>query len=319
MNIKMLSFLIFAMVLNGAIAKTEQDRIEMTEKSPYVIVLGIAQDGGVPHVGVKEHKGWEDLHYRRYASCLGVIDPVSEQRWMFDATPDFRTQLYRLDKLFPTEKRPRLDGIFLTHAHIGHYTGLMFLGHESLGAREIPVYAMPRMYKFLENNGPWNQLVRYKNIILKPLDNGISIQLNDRLTITPFLVPHRQEFSEVAGFRISGPNRSVLYIPDIDRWEDWDSQGTKIESMINKVDIAYLDGTFYADDEIPGRDMSTIPHPLIEKSMKRFSSLPFETRQKIRFIHLNHTNPALWKESEARKTITENGFRVAEELEKINL
>lgn len=311
----------FLLMTHGCVqqAKIEEKPTEKPEKDPYLIVLGIAQDGGVPHAGNKEHKGWSDPKFKRHVVSLGLIDPATKERWMVDATPDFREQLHMLDTAFPVDEKLGLQGIFLTHAHIGHYTGLMFLGHESMGTHEVPVYAMPRMSEFLSQNGPWDQLVRYKNILLKPLADGMPVALNDRLSITPFLVPHRQEYSEVVGLRIDGPNRSVLYISDIDKWEDWDEQGTRIESLITKVDVAYLDGTFYADGEIPGRDMSTFPHPFISESMERFRTLPAEERGKVRFIHLNHTNPALFAESEARKTIEAKGFCVAEEMERVTL
>ena len=286
---------------------------------PYVVILGIAQDGGVPQAGANTEPGWTDPAYRRHVVSLGLVDPESGERWMFEATPDFRAQLHRLDVVAPPEDEPGLAGIFLTHAHIGHYTGLMFLGHESMGARETPVYAMPRMREFMRTNGPWSQLVRYRNITLKPLEDGTTVQLNDHLSVTPFLVPHRQEFSEVVGFRIDGPSRSMLFIPDIDSWEEWDAQGTRIESMIADVDVAYLDGSFFANGEIPGRDMTGFPHPFITHSMDRFRALPPAERVKVRFIHLNHTNPALWPGTEARKSVEAHGFRITVEGECVEL
>jgi len=250
---------------------------------------------------------------------LALVDPVSHQRWIFDPTPDFREQLHRLDVIAPAEGKPGLDGIFLTHAHMGHYPGLMHLGHESMGASGVPVFAMPRMREYLRDNGPWSQLVHYENIELMDLQHGASVQLNERLTVTPFLVPHRQEYSEVVGFRVQGPSRSALFIPDIDNWEEWDDAGTRIEDMIARVDIAYLDGTFFANGEIAGRDMSGFPHPFITHSMDRFAPLPPEEKAKVRFIHLNHTNPALWPDSEAYKAVVEKGFRLAEEGERVGL
>lgn len=289
------------------------------QEPPFVIVLGVAQDGGVPQAGTVKHGGWDNPDSARLVVSLGVIDPLSRQRWMIDATPDFRAQLHILDTVLPVDRKPGLDGIFLTHAHIGHYTGLMFLGLESLGADRVPVYAMARLGVFLAQNGPWDQLVRLENIVLKPLADGKTIQMNDRLKITAYRVPHRQEYSEVVGFVIEGPERSVLHIPDIDKWEHWEVEGTRIEDMIAKVDVAYLDGTFFAMGEIPGRDMSTFPHPFIADSMERFRDLPAQERAKIRFIHLNHTNPALWPDSFQREIIENRGFRVAEELERVEL
>ena len=139
--------------------------------------------------------------------------------------------------------------------------------------------------------------------------------LGEGLSVTPFLVPHRQEYSEVVGYRIDGPSRSVLFIPDIDSWEEWDAMGTRIEDMLARVDIAYLDGTFFANGEIPGRDMSGFPHPFITHSMERFASLPETARAKVRFLHLNHTNPALQTDGYAQRRIQRAGMRVAQEGE----
>jgi len=293
---------------------------EITESSePFVVVLGIAQDGGVPQAGTKQHPAWSDPGARRFAVSLALVDPESSERWLFEATPDLRGQLHSLDTVFPVAATPGLAGIFLTHAHMGHYTGLMFLGHESMGAQGVPVYVMPQMQAYLSSNGPWDQMVRYGNIELRPVINEVPVRINQRLTVTPFLVPHRQEYTEVVGYRVEGPRRSLLFIPDIDSWEEFDVTGTRIEDLIASVDVAYLDATFYANGEIPGRDMSGFPHPFITRSMERFSALPADQKAKIRFIHLNHTNPALQPESEARLTIERNGFRVAEEMERLDL
>ncbi len=286
---------------------------------PFVVVLGIAQDGGVPQAGRPAHPGWQDPAFRRLVVSLGLVDPASSRRWLFEATPDFKEQLHRMDLVAPVDGAPGLDGIFLTHAHMGHYAGLLHLGHEAMGARDVRVYAMPRLADYLQANGPWSQLVRYRNIALHPLQDGIPVRLGERLTVTPLLVPHRQEYSEVVGFRIDGPSRSVLFIPDIDAWEDWDAQGTRLEDALAGVDVAYLDATFYADGEIPGRDMSTFPHPFITHTMARLAELPAAERARVRFIHLNHTNPALRPGSAARRAIEALGFRVAEELERVEL
>lgn len=290
-----------------------------SREDPFAVVLGIAQDGGVPQAGSKGPVGWDGASRRRHVACLGIVDPATSQRWMIEATPDFPSQLHALDLLAPSESTPGLDGIFVTHAHIGHYTGLMYLGHEVMGAREVPVHAMPRMSRFLQSNGPWDQLVRKHNIRIVGLEDGVPVSLNARLTLVPFRVPHRQEYSEVVGFRLIGPKRSLLFLPDIDRWEDLDAMGVHVESMIASVDVAYLDGTFFAHGEIPGRDMTGFPHPFITHSLERFAALPEEERAKIRFIHLNHTNPALEPQSSARRAIEAAGCHVAQELEQIDL
>jgi pyrroloquinoline quinone biosynthesis protein B len=286
---------------------------------PFTVVLGIAQDGGVPQAGSFDDPRWDRPDERRRVVSLGIVDPASGRRWMVDATPDFRDQLLALHRAAGGPGRPVVDGILLTHAHMGHYTGLMFLGHESIGARGVPVWAMPRMRAFLEQNGPWSQLVAKSNIELRDLAAGAAVELAPGIRVTPIPVPHRQEFSETVAFRIDGPGQSVLWMPDIDSWRELDAMGTRIEDLVASVDAAYLDGTFFANGEIPGRDMSGFPHPFIADSLARLASLPERERAKIRFIHLNHTNPALRPDSRARDAIWRAGMAVAEEGERHGL
>ncbi|WP_300526880.1 MBL fold metallo-hydrolase [Maricaulis sp.] len=275
-----------------------------------LMVLGTSQDGGSPQLSNRHDPAWSNAALRRYATSLAIINRETGERVLFEATPDLREQLYRLDNFEPREDRPGLEGIFLTHAHMGHYTGLMFLGHESIGADGVPVYAMERMGDYLRSNGPWDQLVRYGNIELRGLVDGQPVYIAGA-TVTPFLVPHRQEYSEVVGFRIDGGEKSAIFIPDIDSWEEWDEMGTRIEDMIASVDYAFLDATFFANGEIPGRDMSGFPHPFITHSMERFADLPDEEKAKIRFIHLNHTNPVRYPDSPEREQVLDAGFGVA--------
>lgn len=275
--------------------------------APYLLVLGIAQDGGYPHAGCqrvdcqqlfkKERKG-------NWVSCIAIVDPASKQSWMIDATPDFPEQLEMLEKATQT----KLAGIFLTHAHIGHYTGLMHLGREVMGAKQVPVYAMPRMQLFLEQNGPWSQLITLQNIAIQPLTDGMPLALTKALSITPFLVPHRDEFSETVGFQIETPNRKAIFIPDINKWDSWNRD---IVTEVQKVDIALLDGSFYKNGEIPGRDMREIPHPFVEETMRLFQNLHAKEKAKVHFIHLNHTNPLLQKNNSAKRALKKAGFRVA--------
>ncbi len=286
-----------------------------------LLVLGVAQDAGKPQIANPQDPAWADESLKRMATSLALIDRRGERvkRWMFEATPDIKEQLQRLDEAAPVDRKLGLDGVFITHAHIGHYAGLMMFGHEAAGAQNIPAYVMPRMADFLTKNGPWDQLVRYHNIILAIMEEGVAEELGDGLRVTAFLVPHRQEYAEVAGFRIDGPERSALFLPDIDSWEEWDEAGTRIEDMIRDVDIAYLDASFYANGEIPGRDMSGFPHPFVSHSMERFADLPAAEKAKVRFIHMNHTNPLHNPNGRERKTVSKAGFNIAEEGETICL
>ena len=200
------------------------------------------------------------------------------------------------------------DGIFLSHAHIGHYAGLMYLGKEAMNADSIPVYVMPRMKTYLETNGPWSQLVLLKNIKLLEAQANRQVVLSSSLSITPFIVPHRDEFSETVGFKVEGPGKTALFIPDIDKWAKWQNN---VAEEIKKVDYAFMDATFFDAAEIQNRDISLIPHPFVVESMKMFEALPREEKNKIYFIHFNHTNPLLDPGSGATDRVLKAGFNVS--------
>lgn len=283
------------------------------DNSPYVVVLGVAQDGGAPHASCEKTcciNKWNNPNLHNKVSSIGIVDPVSNEVWMIDATPDFAEQLH-----FLTSNNIReLKGIFLTHAHIGHYTGLMHLGREVMGAKSTVVNVMPKMESFLRNNGPWSQLVDLKNISLSRLIDSKKVYLNTRLSITPFKVPHRDEFSETVGYRIEGPSKSLVFIPDIDKWNKWQ---TDIIDIVENSDYSLLDGTFYDINELPGRDMSQIPHPFIVETMKIFKNS--DKKDSIFFIHLNHTNPALDNSSNEFQNIIDSGFNITQRGNKLNL
>jgi pyrroloquinoline quinone biosynthesis protein B len=288
--------------------------------SPYVMVLGIAQDGGYPQAGCNKEcckKAWADISLRRNVVCLGLVDPQSGKKWMFEATPDFKEQLRMLQQQGVQDKSnpAGISGIFLTHGHIGHYTGLMDLGREVMDADSVPVYAMPLMKKFLTDNGPWGQLVALHNIVLKPLNNDSTIRISDDLTVRPFLVPHRHEYTETVGYEIKGPHNKLVFIPDINKWQDWDHS---IIDLIKSVDYAFIDGTFYKDGEI-GREMKEVPHPFVTESMQLLNSLPEVEKKKIYFIHFNHTNPLLQPDSPEEKEVKNAGYNIAEQGEIIAL
>ena len=278
------------------------------------IILGTAQDAGSPQIGNSEDPAWRDASLISQAASAALVNYKSGARYLFEATPDMREQLHNLDKIAPplSDAPLGLSGVFITHAHIGHYTGLMFAGHESAGAKSLNVYAMPRMTDYLSRNGPWSQLVDFGNIALRPLAESTAVTLPDGITVIPYQVPHRDEFSETVGFEIKGGDKAVLFLPDIDNWDEWETAyGQTIEARLAAVDYAFLDATFFDDNELPGRDMSAIPHPRLKGSMDRFDKLPTSEQMKVRFIHLNHTNPARFEESDMSKEIAKRGYKLA--------
>ena len=192
----------------------------------------------------------------------------------------------------------------------------MFLGREAMNSKSVPVYAMPKMKSFLDNNGPWSQLVSLNNIQINPLSEGKWENISPSLKVKPILVPHRDEFSETVGFIIEGPRKKLLFIPDIDKWEKWQ---TDIVSLIKEVDHALIDGTFFSAAELGNRNIAEIPHPLVQESMQLFDSLPAKEKEKIMFIHFNHTNPLLNEDSEEERLLKSKGFRIAKMNLRIDL
>ena len=281
-------------------------------KSNYTLkILGVVQDGGFPHLG-NNKTCCENIKQDKYVTSLMLTNNENNESFLFDASPDINKQLnFMGDRI-----KKDLKGIFLTHAHIGHYTGLMYFGREALNSKLVNVYAMPKMKRFLEDNGPWNQLVYLQNILIKELSNESKISIDSNVIVQPLEVPHRAEFSETVGYKIYGPNKTALFIPDIDKWYLWEKS---IIDEIKQVDYAIIDATFFDSKEVNYRDISEIPHPFVTESMDLFDSIDIKEKNKIYFIHLNHTNPLINKESDQYKLVRSKGYNVAEEGMKLKL
>ncbi len=280
------------------------------ETNALVKIVGTAQDGGIPHAGCycrNCQRARKNKIYSRLISSIALFDLSENKSFLIDATPDIREQLDIMhNRIKSKKKRFHPDGIFLTHAHIGHYTGLMFFGFEALSTSQLPVYCSSRMRDFLINNGPWNLLVKLKNIEIYVLEPEKEVNVSQNISIIPFKVPHRAEYTDTLGFIICGKKRKLLYIPDIQNWEVW---RRSINKIVEEVDFALLDGTFFSPDELPQRDLSKIGHPFILSSIKLLSNSVKKT--KIYFTHLNHSNLALNPEGEEIEKIKESGFELA--------
>ncbi|HXH60031.1 MAG TPA: MBL fold metallo-hydrolase, partial [Fimbriimonadaceae bacterium] len=256
--------------------------ILMTTSQPHweLIVLGVAQDAGFPQLGcekaccVEKRKGKPER-----VSCIGVRNPETGESILFDATPDMPAQIQELNGgVKPT-------GVFLTHGHIGHYTGLMYFGRESADWKGVPTYGSAKMYSFLDSNQPWKALIDNKNLDFHTIEPDKPVKVAEGLEVTAMSVPHRHEFTDTFGFVIKGPHKSAVFIPDIDRWEQWDRD---IRTVANENDYLILDGTFSSPAEVGGRDISQIPHPMIPVTRALLKGC----KGAVWFIHLNHTNPA---------------------------
>ncbi|MGI9551514.1 MAG: MBL fold metallo-hydrolase [Aurantibacter sp.] len=299
--------------------KNAHDNFNNHDKGVSLIILGTLQDAGSPHIACRKDccvNLFKNPDTTRKVVSMGVIDSQNQKTFLFEATPDITEQLKPLKNASSWEANEIPNGLFLTHAHIGHYAGLMYLGKEATNAKNVPVYAMPKMKGFLEQNGPWSQLVSDKNIAIKSITDGQEIRLTSNIEVIPFTVPHRDEYSETVGYKIVGPNKSALFIPDIDKWAKWE---TNIVDEIAKVDHAFLDGSFFSAEEINNRDISEIPHPFVSESLELFKNLVPSEKKKIHFIHFNHTNPLLNPDSRQSQEVLKKGFRIARANDRYDL
>lgn len=306
--------LVLALLASCAAPAPEEDagRFEL-------FVLGIAQDGGVPHVGCVNAccRAARAEGYEVYPTSLAVHDRETGELCLLEASPRIDPQLALLQELIDTPARPRVpvDAILLTHAHVGHYLGLAQLGHEVASTQDTPVWVTPRFADYLRTNGPWSQLVEMGQIELHELEPEVAFEPLAGLRVRAIPVPHRDEFSDTVAFRIEGPRRTVLFVPDVDAWSD--APGL-LERLLDGVDVAYLDATFYDGSELPGRDLTKIRHPFVTDSMQRLAAEAAARPGRIRFIHLNHSNPLLTDE-DLRADLESRGFRIAQRGERVGL
>lgn len=296
---------------------------KMSENKCIIVLLGTAQDAGVPQLGCSCENCQRALindKYGRLVASLGIINQGTGKCFVIDCTPDFRSQyaiLAKLKRKYLTSNSNRngkkliknnleLDGILLTHAHMGHYTGLLQLGKEGINASAVPVFGSKKMIKFLNSNKPFSSLMKNRNLNPKIIEHGKSIKIDQNLTITPYLVQHRSDFTDTFGFLIHGSNKRLLYVPDMDII-------TKpVIDLMLKSDIAMIDGTFYQRDELhPRRNISLIPHTPILESMKVFK--PYLKSTRIYFTHFNHTNPVVDFDSSEANYVKKAGFGLTPE------
>lgn len=302
-----------ALVLAGCSPPKEHVPQDMPS-GPALVVLGTAQDGGLPHAGCSCERcarAREEPGRARRVASVAVV--AGEQAWLFDATPDLPDQLEALARVTGRPRggvdRSPVAGVFLTHAHMGHYVGLAWFGFEAIHARALPVHASPRMAALLRDNAPWDQLVRLGNLSLHELGEGAEVELGG-VRVSPLAVPHRDEYTDTLAYEIAGPRARVLYVPDSAPWVQWSRPLPEVLAE-RAIDVALLDGCFYSPDELPGRDLATLAHPLVVDSMDLLQPLVDAGKVRVIFTHLNHSNPAVDPDGGVVAAIRGRGFEVA--------
>ncbi|HIE05694.1 MAG TPA: hypothetical protein EYP58_02725 [bacterium (Candidatus Stahlbacteria)] len=255
-------------------------------------ILGSGQDGGVPQIGCRCdvcQKARRFKRYRRFAPSIAVEDEMNRSSVIIDASPDLKYQWQMLDT--------QIVALLLTHAHYGHYSGLLQFGEEVADIKDLPLWCTRRMGRFLSGNLPFKSLISRKNIRINLINPGKEFRMIG-LTFTAIKVPHRTRVSDTVGYILQSSRKKVIYIPDVDYW----TGGLKRE--INSADIALLDGTFFSKDEI--RRQQDVPHPPIRKTVE----LLRDSTTRIYFTHINHSNPVN-KDGRERRYVEDKNFKVA--------
>jgi len=283
------------------------------------LVLGRAQDGGLPHFGCNQ-PCCEDARKtgrRETPAALGLHDSSDGQLVLVEATPAVEEQVALLHQLANARDRGRkpVDAVLLTHAHVGHYLGLAHFGREIASTNKLPLHVTPRMGEFLSAHGPWKQLIALEQFVLRTHEPEKPFALAPGLQATPLRVPHRDEFSDTVAWRFAGPRATVLFCPDVDRW---DAHEGLLDRLLDGVDVAYLDATFYDGRELPDRNLAEVPHPPMVRTMELLGERTKAKPGSIRFLHLNHSNPA-FHDAAVVEYVRAMGFRIAEVGERVAL
>lgn len=265
-----------------------------------VKVLGSAQDGGVPHLGCgcgRCRGAREDRNLQRSPASVKVYDEEKEVNYLFDVSPDIRFQVG--DEF--------IDGIFVSHAHLGHLTGLLYLGTEAFNADRVPVYCSEKVDRFLHENPPYRLLMDRDNVETNVFADGEVVDVMG-IEVTPFEVVNKGYVpTDTHAFTIQSDRTTLFYVTDVDRWAE------ETLDAIRAADIAIIDGCFWSAEEV--ERYQHVPHPPMEDSIADLAG--FDTD--IYFTHMNHTNPVLDPDSPEREMVEENGFRVVDDGMEIEL
>jgi len=137
---------------------------KMSNKNHILQIIGTSQDAGYPQLNCycnNCQQARKDISQRRLQSSLALIDLNKEKSYIFDITPSFPEQLSILNETAVKNKinTDHLNGLFITHAHLGHYTGLLFLGKEAMNVKKLPLYLSEKLYYFLSQNEPWSTII----------------------------------------------------------------------------------------------------------------------------------------------------------------
>jgi pyrroloquinoline quinone biosynthesis protein B len=286
---------------------------------PFVVILGTAQDGGVPHAGClcpNCTAARDNPALRHPPVSIGIVS--GDDTVLIDPTMAFEEQVHALWMCRPsspehTAERYQPPGtVVVTHAHTGHYAGLWQLDRSVMAANQVQVLGPRLTIDLLRANEPWKTMQVDGFIDLKPVGFDVVQQVATDVEIELIQVPHRSEWAtDTAAVVVTGPSRRMLYLPDIDSWEEWNRS---LVDTVESFDVALLDGCFW---QAPVR--KGVPHPPVNQTMDLLQEVVDSGRTAVGFTHLNHSNPVFTPGSDERRTVIERGFFIATEGDRFEI
>jgi pyrroloquinoline quinone biosynthesis protein B len=294
-----------------------------------VRVLGSAAGGGVPqwNCGCANCEAARAGRTpRRTQSTLAVSPEASAGRYwfLFNCSSDVAGQIESFVPLRPGEGRfTPINQILLTDANLDHIGGLAVL-RSAFGAgisvrstavvREIGL-AQRSFAHFAAAPNRWIEM---------PLGTTIPVRADDRvddwLEVRAIAVPgstpgydgRRAVRGAVVAYEIAdrGSKNRLLFAPVFGAIND------TLAGAIASASVAFLDGTFFTDDEmdpkgmLPQRRARAMGHQPVGGGGGTLAQL-HGAQNRIVFTHLNNSNPMLDPQSEAHAAVRASGAEIA--------
>jgi pyrroloquinoline quinone biosynthesis protein B len=288
-----------------------------------VLVLGSGAGGGVPQWNcscpVCKLAWCGDPRVRPRTETSLAVSADGRDWVVLDAAPELRQQILDRPALHPRGpgRGSPIAAVILTSGDVDHLAGLLCL-------REGHAFTLLGTEATLDQVAPDGVfgVLRPDRVTRRALRPGEAVDVAG-LTITPFEVPGKvplyregeavalgTEGEEVIGLEVVHGAHRLCYVPGLARLTP------ALRDRLGAADLLFLDGTAYADDELPRLGLS-------QKTAARMGHLamtgeggslqafaPGRPARKV-YIHLNNTNPVLIEDSPERAQVAAAGWEVA--------
>jgi pyrroloquinoline quinone biosynthesis protein B len=292
-----------------------------------VRVLGSAAGGGVPQwncacqncQAVRAGRA-----PRRTQSSLAVS--ADGARWLLlNCSPDIAAQIEAFSPLHPPAPRGTpIAGMLLTDANIDHIGGLAvlrqrggrdgFVVRSSATIREIAT-AQPAFAPFAASPHRWIDVPLRQPIASSDDDDLVGTVLAVTAIAVPGTTPgyagRRRAPAAVVAYEIADrhTHESLLFAPVFSSIND------ALAASIARASVAFLDGSFYSDDELIDTELldkhaRTLGHQPVGGIGGTLDQLRY-ARTRIVFTHLNNSNPMLDPDSAACAALRKFGGELA--------